>query len=265
MTGIDCMFVVLKKTMFKSIINLLFSKTKRYKFNTICSANNLSIDYNLNKNELAILSDIFVKREYSDYFPFYQKVTVLDIGAHYGYFSIFASKNTAAESKILAIEPGSLNFKCLAENIERNKINNIIPLHAAIGNKDEVSKLYLGRTSNNSLISDYSFLEKESVSEKIELKTLETILNDYPIENIDFLKMDCEGGEYSILESLSSETFKKITTISLEFHDLKNKKYNGDFLVNILINHQFKIVKYQYMSTSMGLNYGKIIGTKNFN
>ena len=251
--------------MFKSIMNLLFSKTKRNKFNTICRANRLSLDYNLNKNELAILSDIFEKREYSDYFPFYQKLTVLDIGAHYGYFSIFASKNTDEASKILAIEPGSLNFHCLTENIGKNKINNIIPVHAALGNKDEVSKLYLGRTSNNSLISDYSFLEKESNTEKIELKTLETILNEHYIENIDFMKMDCEGAEYSILESLSPETFKKITTLSLEFHDLKNKNYNGDFLVKLLIKHQFKIVKYQYMSTSMGLNYGKIIGTKNFN
>lgn len=248
--------------MLNKIKDILFEETKQQKFNKICKANQISLNYNLNKNELQILSDIFENREYSDYFPFYQKVTVIDIGAHFGYFSIFAHKNTNSQSTILAIEPSNLNFKQMLGNLKANKIENVIAINAALGVKNEVSTLYLGRTSNNSIINNYSFLEENDTIENVESKTLETILIENKIEKIDFLKMDCEGSEYSILESLNKETFDKITTISMEFHDLKNVKYTGDILVKLLIDNNFKIVKYKYMKTTMGLNYGKIIGTK---
>ncbi len=73
--------------------------------------------------------------------------------------------------------------------------------------------------------------------------------------------MDCEGAEYSILENTDKTTLEKINTISMEFHDLKSEKYNGDFLVNIL-KDQFSIVKFKYGKTTMGFNYGKIIATR---
>ena len=214
---------------------------------------------------MQILSDIFEGREYSDYFPFYKKVTIIDIGAHYAYFSIFANKNTNNQSTIFAIEPSIMNFEKMTSNINKNKIENIIGLNCALGTKNENATLYLGNTSNNSLISDYSLLKKEKSIEKIEIKTLDTIISENKIDKIDFLKMDCEGSEYLILENINAQTFDKISTISMEFHDLKNEKYTDETLLNILINNNFKIVKYQYNKTSMGLNYGKIIASKIFN
>jgi len=251
--------------MFTKIKNALFGENKQQKFNKICTVNQISLEYNLNKNELQILSDIFEGREYSDYFPFYKKVTIIDIGAHYGYFSIFANKNTNNQSTIFAIEPSIMNFEKMTSNINENKIENIITLNCAVGTKNENAKLYIGNTSNNSLIRDYSLLKKEKSIEEIEIKTLDTIISENKIEKIDFMKMDCEGSEYLILENMSTQTFDKISTISMEFHDLKNEKYTAETLLNILINNNFKILKYQYNKTSMGLNYGKIIASKIFN
>lgn len=251
--------------MFTKIKNALFGENKQQKFNKICTVNQISLEYNLNKNELQILSDIFEGREYSDYFPFYKKVTIIDIGAHYGYFSIFANKNTNNQSTIFAIEPSNMNFEKMTSNINKNKIKNIVGLNCAVGTKNENAKLYIGNTSNNSLIRDYSLLKKEKSIEEIEIKTLDTIISENKIEKIDFLKMDCEGSEYLILENISAQTFDKISTISMEFHDLKNEKYTAETLLNILINNNFKILKYQYNKTSMGLNYGKIIASKIFN
>ncbi len=251
--------------MFTKIKNALFGENKQQKFNKICTVNQISLEYNLNKNELQILSDIFEGREYSDYFPFYKKVTIIDIGAHYGYFSIFANKNTNNQSTIFSIEPSNMNFEKMTSNINKNKIENIVGLNCAVGTKNENAKLYIGNTSNNSLIRDYSLLKKEKSIEEIEIKTLDTIISENKIEKIDFLKMDCEGSEYLILENISAQTFDKISTISMEFHDLKNEKYTAETLLNILINNNFKILKYQYNKTSMGLNYGKIIASKIFN
>jgi len=82
------------------------------------------------------------------------------------------------------------------------------------------------------------------------------------IDKIDFLKMDCEGSEYKILDNLPKDIFNRIITISLEFHDLKDHKYTGNRIVKILKNNNFDIVKFKYEKTYLGLNYGKVIGTK---
>ena len=62
---------------------------KKYRFQQFCKKNNLNLSYKLNQEGLEILNEVFHKREYADYFPFYEKVTIIDIGAHMGYF--FAS------------------------------------------------------------------------------------------------------------------------------------------------------------------------------
>ncbi len=249
--------------MIPKILSLL--KSEKSIFKKFCLSNNLSLDYKLNKNEFNILKAIFWNREYSDYFPFYKKVNIIDIGAHYGYFSIFAKNNTAKDSKIISIEPNKNNFNCLKENIKTSNIEDVKCLNIAIGGNSGLHKLYQGQSVNHSIVEKYSLLNQKSEFETIEVKTLEEIMLENEIKEVDFLKMDCEGSEFSILENTPKYIYDRIKTISMEFHDLKDNNYTGEYLVELLTKNDFKIVKYVYEKTSLNLNYGKIIGTKIFN
>jgi FkbM family methyltransferase len=243
--------------------NLLTGKRKS--FYRFCLANNLGIIFKNNQNEFALLKSIFEDREYSDYFPFYRKATIIDIGAHYGYFSIFANKNTDNDSSIFAIEPNKSNFDRLVKNIRDSAITNIRSLNYAVSGESGTVKLHLGRSLNHSIVENYILNQNQNDdSEMIEAKTLEEIIVENKILHVDFLKMDCEGAEYSILENTPGDIFDRITTISMEFHDLKDNHFTGEHLIRILIENGFKIVKYKYERTSMDLNYGKIIATKLF-
>jgi len=249
--------------MITDFINLLTGKKKN--FDRFCNANNLRLNFKLNQDEFVVLKSIFEDREYSDYFPFYRKVTIIDIGAHFGYFSIFANKNTASDSLIIAIEPGKSNFNRLITNIQDTAITNIRSLNYAISGKSGHVKLNLGRSHNHSIVENYILNQNQSADfELVEAKTLEEIILENKLEKVDFLKMDCEGAEYSILENTPGNIYDRITTISMEFHDLKDKNFTGEHLIRILIKNGFKIVKYKYERTYMDLNYGKIIGTKLF-
>jgi FkbM family methyltransferase len=234
-------------------------------FHRFCHANNLGLDFKANQSEFAVLRSIFEDREYSDYFPFYRKVTIIDIGAHFGYFSIFANKNTDIGSSIFAIEPDKSNFNRLAKNIGDSAITNIRSLNYAINGRSGSVKLYHGKSMNHSIIENYILNQNlDDHSEIVEAKTLEELITENKLIKVDFLKMDCEGAEYSILENTPGSIFDRITTISMEFHDLKNNHFTGEHLIRILTENGFKIVKYKYDRTSMNLNYGKIIGTKLF-
>ena len=248
------------------MMNELKRMVKREKkvFLEFCQSNNLLLNYQSNKNEFGILKAIFENREYSDYFPFYEKASIIDIGAHYGYFSIFAKNNTDKGSIIIAVEPSKSNYKHLKKNFEDNKISNITSFNYAIGGKSGLSRLYQGQSSNHSMVENYVLLEQNRDFEEIEVKTLEEFIIENNLDKIDFLKMDCEGAEYSILENTSDYIYDKIITISMEFHDLKVNYHTGGSLCKTLVKNGFEIVKYKYEKTSMNLNYGKIIGTKIF-
>jgi FkbM family methyltransferase len=199
-------------------------------FSELCRTNNLGLNYHINKNEFGTLKSIFEEREYSDYFPFYKKVNIIDIGAHYGYFSIFSKNNTDKNSSIIAVEPGKSNFKRLLKNIEDCKLTNISCYNYAIGGNSGLSKLHHGLTLNNSIVENYSLLSRDESYEEVEVKTLEELIIENKLEEIEFMKMDCEGAEYSILENTPRYIFDRIITISMEFHDLKDNNFTGERL-----------------------------------
>ncbi len=231
-------------------------------FQRICKVVGIHLNFSKNKDGIEVLKAIFEEREYADYFPFYKKVTVVDIGAHYGYFSIFAAKNLAVDAQIYSIEPSEANFKTFQQNLIDSRIKNINVSQIAIGGENGTLDLFTGRSINHSLIQNYSLLGTEKKTQKVEVKTLEQFIIENNIENIDFLKMDCEGAEYAILFNTPPYIFDRIAVISMEFHDMKNAKFTGDEIVKKLEENGFEVVKFGYEGTGLDLNYGKIVGRR---
>lgn len=233
--------------------------TGKEKFNAICRANDLTLSYYLNKPGFPILEEVFVNRVYADYFPFYQQAVVVDIGAHFGFFSIFASKNLAPESRIIAIEPARANFERIETNARMNGLSNIEPANAAILDNEGFVDLYMDRAENHSI-----FGKSGSAKVSVEAMTLESLFLYHKLQQIDFLKLDCEGAEYPILLNTPDAVFESIKTISLEFHDLKDKRYTGLILINRLKALGYKIVKFQHGKTNQNNNYGWIVATREY-
>lgn len=231
--------------------------TKRNQFKSLCQINGLQLDYTLNKSGVAILKEVFINRNYADYFPFYQEATIVDIGAHFGYFSLFAAKNLASAARIIALEPSPANFGRLKANIEANQMNNIEAIQAAVADQNGYLDLYLGRTENHTI-----FPTRGAAVQRVEALTLATLFEQFRLQQIDFLKMDCEGAEYPILLQTPSSFFDRIKTISLEFHDQKDHRYTGLSLSKHLKKNGFEIVKFKHGKTHQNKNYGWIVATK---
>lgn len=54
--------------------------------------------------------------------------TVLDLGAHIGYYTLLAAKLVGEKGKVFAFEPEPTNFALLKKNIKINNYQNVIPV-----------------------------------------------------------------------------------------------------------------------------------------
>ena len=111
---------------------------------------------------------------------------VVDIGACVGAFTYkILSKNP---KQIYCLEPDSRFIPTLKNNVEKYPNVTIIP--KGISNKD-------GKSLVSGLYNPDNIFIHNNVSEIDSIK-FNTFVNQNNIKQIDFLKVDCEGGEYDI-------------------------------------------------------------------
>ena len=76
----------------------------------------------------------------------------VDVGAHWGLFSLQAATHPAGGIEVVAFEPDLINATMLTENVGRNKLSNLVTvIGAACGNKNELAPLVLNTTMGHSI------------------------------------------------------------------------------------------------------------------
>jgi FkbM family methyltransferase len=182
-----------------------------------------------------------------------EKDIVVDIGAHKGYFSVFAAKR-AKKGNVYAFEPTEKNFAFLEKNIKLNHCKNIHPYKLGIAAKRSERKIYefQDQAGGISLIKEW-FGESDRVKTfKIKCITMDDIFTKCKIDKINFLKLDCEGSEHEILLNTSAKTMEKIEKIGMEYHEIGN--LTADKLIEFLQKNGFT-VKRKRLQRSIGLLY----------
>ena len=165
--------------------------------------------------------------------------TIIDIGANVGYYSLKFSKIMRDTGKILAIEPDPDTYSILEQNCTLNNLSNIEILNLAISDKNEFINLFQDKSHSgkSSLFSK----SDDGDSIKITTKTLDRLI-DNRFSTIDFIKIDTEGAELSILKG-ATETLKITKKILIELHEEILEKNEQDPLEikTILESNGFKI------------------------
>jgi len=231
----------------------------RKKFDRICQESKIKLDFELNKEAIRVLETVFVEEEYRLAFPFNKKATVIDVGGHFGYFSLYANRNLQDGSTVITCEPSTQNISILKENFKKNNLDFNNVFEVGLGEKTESVKLYGGSSYNHSVVPNGS-----EVLGEIQLYRLEELLSKCKLEKVDFLKLDCEGSEYEILLNADVSSLKKIDTISLEFHDRRSDGLEANQLIDRLKESGFEILKFEYDHdySGQGLKFGKIVASK---
>jgi FkbM family methyltransferase len=142
---------------------------------------------------------------------------VVDLGANIGLFSDRAEQRGA--SQIYSFEPITPTFNCLIKN--KGPKTNVYKM--AVGSKNEFKKFKIhtdythigGGTSDdtNSVIGSRNIIHEEIVY----TINVNELFNDL-IGKIDFMKVDIEGGEVEVLNSITDQNLKSLRCLACEFH-----------------------------------------------
>jgi FkbM family methyltransferase len=129
-------------------------------------------------------------------------MTVIDIGAHAGYFSLIGASCVGASGKVYAFEPFPASFRQLQRNIELNGYKNIHAVRKAVSDKTGVHMLLVNPkgSDRHSLFAGESSWERESP--EVETTCLDDFLEGCDWPRVDLIKMDIEGAEPAALTGM---------------------------------------------------------------
>lgn len=228
--------VLLAPRKYKNWAEVIISTAKRQEPSKVVLKNGLSIEAEMSLR--FVVREIFIDKAYNPpNLPIEKNDVVVDVGANNGIFTLFAASLT--HNKVYAFEPAPRNFEILERNIAANKLHHVMAHCCAVSDRVGMAKLFLNPEDvHQNLLSEYivpnriekykactnlNYLiphpEKTECSISVPTTTLQDIINDNQIEQIDFLKLDCEGAEGPILQSTSNAYLQRVRKIALEFHN----------------------------------------------
>jgi FkbM family methyltransferase len=144
---------------------------------------------------------------------------VIDIGAGLGDFTISAACEHPS-NHIYAYEPFPNSFNLLQDNLALNHVANVSAFPYAIGAHS--GTIYLDTTTEIAVQHSTAKTVPSSNTKtalQVTSLSLDDIFEEQQLSCCDFLKIDCEGGEYDILFNASEMTLKKTRNICLEYHN----------------------------------------------
>jgi FkbM family methyltransferase len=127
-------------------------------------------------------------------------MTVLDVGAHHGLYTLLASKCVGRDGRVIAFEPSSRERRQLMRHLSWNRCGNVEVQSCALGDREGEADLYLVEGTHdwcNSLRAPN--VEEKTLKVKVEVRQLDDVLAGMNWPRVDFIKLDIEGGELSFL------------------------------------------------------------------
>ena len=155
--------------------------------------------------------EIFIKKEYEfDLPPNLIPKTIIDAGANIGLTSIyFATKYNHA--RIFSIEPDTSNFTQLKANSK--PYERILPIQGALWHTSEMINIVDKGRGNR------SFMIEQSHAGVIQGISVQNIMAQYNLTEIDIFKIDIEGSEKEVFEHNYDDWLPVTKCLVIELHD----------------------------------------------
>jgi len=127
-------------------------------------------------------------------------MTVLDIGAHHGLYTLLTAKRVGRDGRVIAFEPSPRECRRLAKHVRVNHYKNVKVEECAVGDASGEAELFMVdgyRDWGNSLRPPA--VPEPTRKVRVTVRSVDEVLAERGIEHVDFIKLDAEGGELAVL------------------------------------------------------------------
>ena len=164
-------------------------------------------------------------------------MTVLDLGAHHGLYTLLASKRVGFLGRVIAFEPSPRERRALRLHLVLNRCTNVNIEGIALGDEEKESDLYVVEkleTGCNSLRPPVVLGGTKPT--RVHITRLDGWLQDHKVDHADFIKMDVEGGELAVLKGAEKFLERRPRPVILvEVQDVRTQPWG--YRANEIIKH----------------------------
>jgi FkbM family methyltransferase len=128
-------------------------------------------------------------------------MTVLDVGAHHGLYTLLASKCVGSSGRVFSFEPSPRERRKLRIHLVLNFCRNVAVQALALAGQEGSADLFVvqgAQTGCNSLRPPDVFGGTSPV--RVRVSTLDGWLQTAGLNGVDFVKLDVEGAELEVLQ-----------------------------------------------------------------
>ncbi len=192
------------------------------------------------ESDESVANEIFKFREYKiiEKYVAALALPIIDVGAHSGLFTLYV-RSWNDTVPVLALEPEPENFKILSQHLAINKLASTVAWQKALASESGTKKLVLRPDSINHFLAPHEHLFTAAETIPVIAISVSDCLDAAHFASVGLLKMDIEGGEYDIIDSLTDEVYTRIKAFILEYHD--SKSHNHQSLETTLREHGFGV------------------------
>ena len=150
-----------------------------------------------------------------------QKRVALDIGANVGLWSRDLTKHF---TQVIAFEPVAMFRECLERNVFAK---NLLIKPIALGDHEGMIQMII--TEGN---TGHTHVDPNSTNGDTEIKRLDSL----NLDNVDYIKIDCEGFEYRVLQGAEQtiKTWRPVVVVEQKPHDAYSNQYGQHAAIDLL-------------------------------
>ena len=144
--------------------------------------------------------------------------SVIDVGAHHGFFSLGCGSLGA---HVYAVEPNPINVAVIRRNLALHPDYHIELLAVAVGSNDGTASFNFGKTSTTGALHQAGRDWKRTVTDiEVPVISLSSLIGGTQIggPSVKLLKCDCEGGEYDFIMKAPLEALRACEYLAFEAH-----------------------------------------------
>jgi FkbM family methyltransferase len=123
-------------------------------------------------------------------------MTVVDVGANVGYYTLLAARRVGAGGQVFAFEPSAYAADLLERTVQANRLTQVRVVRSGLGSRPGEARLAIPAPGNH---TPSMLGTEQGPATTVAVTTLDQSLTDFGIERVDLLKLDVEGYEPQVL------------------------------------------------------------------